>query len=95
MRSWSQNTGPTLDTKRRKLAVMMGTERGSRVLRREWDGARGFGVAMAEAMMLGVGEAEATVGIEAERSIWGTSASADLAGRSDSGGAQSGKEVNI
>ena len=81
-RSCSQKTGPTLDTKRRKLAVMMGTERGSRVVRRAC-GERGFGVAMAEAMMLAAGR-----GGDAARSIWGTRARADFAGESGAEEAQ-------
>ena len=68
----------------------MGTERGSRVLRRVWDVARGFDVAMAEAMMLVVGEAGC--GMDAERSICGTSARADLAGESGSEGVRHGED---
>ena len=80
----------------------MGTESGSRVLSSECDDKRGFGVAIAEEMMLAA-LGSAVVGTDAERSICGTSVNADLAGESGSEAARdvdavrmvSGNDVNI
>lgn len=73
--------------KRRKLELIIGTERGSRALRRASERERGFEGAMAEAMILAVGGSE-DCPIDAERSICGTSAKADFAGEGGSAGAR-------